>query len=222
MLAAASLSLAAPGAGAEQATTGKVLVLKTTHIKQLGTVLTTSAGMTLYLFAHDTSGAATCTGACAKFWPPLTLPKGDSHVRAPHGVKGISVIRVNGHPQVFFRGHALYRFIEDKKGQAKGQNVEGTWFAALANGKSSAPNVSAAPNAGTSTNPTTAPPSRSNPTKSTSTTAMPTTTTTHATTGTGSTPPSTQPPTTTTQPPTITTQPPTTTTTAPPTGGAGF
>jgi hypothetical protein len=58
------------------------------------------------------------------------LPKGVTHIRAPHGVKGLTAIRVHGgRLQVFFHGHALYRFVSDsKKGEATGQGVENDWF----------------------------------------------------------------------------------------------
>ena len=69
------------------------------------------------------------------------LPKGVTRIKAPHGVKGLSAIRVaGGHLQVFFHRQALCVFASDtKKGQATGQGVEGAWFAALSDDKSSAP-----------------------------------------------------------------------------------
>ena len=90
----------------------------------VGTVLTTASGLTLYRFTEDTPGTSTCTGACAKIWPPLLAPKG-AHVSGPHGVKGLSLMKVgNGHWQVAFHKIPLYRFEGDKKkGQAHGQNV---------------------------------------------------------------------------------------------------
>ena len=101
----------------------------------VGTVLTTASGLTLYRFTEDTPGTSTCTGACAKIWPPLLASKG-AHVSGPKGVKGLSLLNVgNGHWQVAFHKLPLYRFEGDKKkGQAHGQNVGKVWFAVLKSG----------------------------------------------------------------------------------------
>ncbi len=139
-LAAASLSLAlvlaVPGgtAGAN-GTQAKTVKVSTAKIAGVGTVLTTSSGLTLYRFTEDSPGTSMCTGACAKIWPPLFAPKG-ARVSGPHGVKGLSLIRVaNGHWQVAFHRLPLYRFEGDKKkGQAHGQDVAKAWFAVLKSG----------------------------------------------------------------------------------------
>ena len=119
---------------------GKSLTITSQHVANVGTVLATKSGLTLYRYSVDPAGKATCTGACAKVWPPLLLPKGVTHLKAPHGVKGLSVVHVTGgRLQVFFHHQALYTFVSDKKkGQASGQGVENDWFAVLSSGKSSA------------------------------------------------------------------------------------
>ena len=38
----------------------------------LGRILVDKRGRTLYLFARDTHGKSTCSGACAGYWPALT------------------------------------------------------------------------------------------------------------------------------------------------------
>jgi len=239
---ASTLASSAPASA--KGSSGAALVVKTEHVAKLGTVLTTGAGLTLYSYNVDPAGKVTCTGACAKAWPPLLLPKGVTHIKAPRGVKGLTAVRVQGgRLQVFFHDHALYRFVSDtKKGQATGQGVENDWFAVLSDGKSSAVKPAAGvtstggagtgTSAGTSTSPTTTPSttkaggtnSTSSPTTVPSVSKSPPATSPSPT----STPPTTPTPTTappTTVPPTTTppTSPPTTTTTtAPPTGGVGF
>jgi predicted lipoprotein with Yx(FWY)xxD motif len=189
------------------ASTSRTVTVKTAQVPKVGLVLTTSAGRTLYRYAADPKGMSTCTGACAKIWPALLVPKGD-HLSGPRGLKGLSTIAVaHGRRQVAFDGVALYRFTGDTKaGQAKGQGVEGMWFAALKSGIPVAAHV---------TTPT-APPVTTTPATTPATT--PDTTPVTA-------PPTTQPqsaPTPETTP-TMAPAPPTTTpTTAPPTGGAGF
>jgi predicted lipoprotein with Yx(FWY)xxD motif len=212
-LAATTLAtaLAAP-ASAHGSSSGHTLMIKTVKVPKVGTVLSTKAGLTLYRFTSNPTGASTCTGACAQEWPPLLLPKGD-HLKGPHGLKGLSTIHLaHGHAQVAFKGAALYRFVGDKKqGQAKGQGAEGMWFAVVPS----------------TFKPMTTPTSSTTPTSATTT---PTTSTSSAPSSTNSTPATspvqmTTPTTPTTSPPPPTTTPsppPTTTTTAPPTGGAGF
>ena len=110
---ASTLSFSPPASAV--GSSGKSLAIITEHVPKVGTVLATKSGLTLYRFSVDPAGKATCTGACAKVWPPLLLPKGVRHIKAPHGVKGLSVIRVpGGRLQVAFQHHALYLFVSDK------------------------------------------------------------------------------------------------------------
>ena len=215
----------------------KTIKISTAKVPGVGTVLTTASGLTLYRFTEDKPGTSTCTGACAKIWPPLLASKG-AHVSGPKGVKGLALMKVgNGHWQVAFHKLPLYRFEGDKKkGQANGQNVGKVWFAVL---KSGIPASNAAPTAPT-TSPTTSPTA-----STTSTTAGHGTSTTQRTTPAPASTPTTQvsgssstpapavtpttsapapPPTTTppTQPPPPPPPPTTTTTTAPSTGGTAF
>src|SRR5712691_1725951 len=59
-LAAGSVARSATG------TTGSVSLRKT----KLGLILVNSRGHTLYMFAKDKNGKSSCSGSCAKFWPP--------------------------------------------------------------------------------------------------------------------------------------------------------
>jgi predicted lipoprotein with Yx(FWY)xxD motif len=213
-----ALVLAAPaGSAGATTTTGKTIKVSTAKVAGVGTVLTTSSGLTLYRFTKDSPGTSTCTGACATIWPPLLAPK-DAHVSGPHGLKGLSLLKVgNGHLQVALDKLPLYRYQGDKKkGQAHGQNVAGEWFAVLKSGIPASA-LAAAPAATSTTAPGAAP------------TTQPVTSTTQATHSNASTganpstptPPTTPPTTPATQPMTPVTSapapPPTTTpTTSPP------
>jgi predicted lipoprotein with Yx(FWY)xxD motif len=222
-LAAAALSLAlvlaAPaGSAAAATTTAKTVKVSTATVAGVGTVLTTASGQTLYRFTMDSPGKSTCTGACAAIWPPLLAAKG-AHVSGPHGVKGLSLLKVgNGHWQVAFDKLPLYRFEGDKKrGQAHGQNVEGVWFAVLKSGIPASA-VAAAPAATSTTAPgasTTRPatPTTQAPHSNASTGANPTTPTQAPTPATT---PATEPPTPVTSAPAPAPAPPTTTPTMPP------
>ena len=235
-LTAAALSLAlvvaAPAGSAGAATTtGKTVKISTAKVAGVGTVLTSASGLTLYRFTMDSPGTATCTGACATIWPPLLAPKG-AHVSGPHGVKGLSLLKVaNGHWQVAFDKIPLYRFQGDKKkGQAHGQKVEGAWFAVLKTGipasATTAPAATATTSPGASTTqpvPSTTPPAHSNSSTGANATT-PTPSPTPAVT------PATQPPTPVTSAPAPTAPPATTPPTSPPptttpttsVGGGGY
>jgi predicted lipoprotein with Yx(FWY)xxD motif len=233
----ALLPLASPAAASSKSS-GHTLTVTSVRIPKIGTVLADNSGLTLYHLTSDPSGKATCTGACAKVWPPLLLPKGD-HLHGPHGLKDFSTIALaHGKKQVSFHGEALYRFAGDKKkGQAGGQGVEGTWFAVLASNTIPSTTPLPAPTSTTTSStaaPGTASTAASTKTKSTSapksttpgnTSGTPAPTSPPATTPT--TPPATTPPPTTpavTSPPPTTPPPPTTTPTTakPPSGGYGY
>lgn len=218
------------------ATHAKTVKVATANVAKIGTVLTTASGLTLYRFTEDPPGSSMCTGSCAKVWPPFLAAQG-SHISAPKGVQGLSLIKVGSHWQVAFHKVALYRFEGDKKrGQAKGQDVGGVWFAVL---KSGIPASTAAGSASTAT--TSASPSSTPTTAGGSSTPPPTSTTpaqrsvTPATspapaatppTSPPTTPPPTSPPATTppTSPPPTTppTSPPPTTPTTLGSGGYGY
>src|SRR5437764_6305841 len=69
-----SHTTSAPATSTSQSVGGVSVTAKT--IKPYGTVLVNSSGHALYTFAPDKAQKVTCTGACAKIWPPLKLPGG--------------------------------------------------------------------------------------------------------------------------------------------------
>jgi predicted lipoprotein with Yx(FWY)xxD motif len=90
-----------------------------------GTYLVGAGGRALYLWVADHGGMSSCSGACAKAWPPLTTkgkPIADSGVNA----SSLGTIkRSDGTTQVTYKGHPLYYFIADKaKGSIKGQGSD--------------------------------------------------------------------------------------------------
>jgi predicted lipoprotein with Yx(FWY)xxD motif len=101
----------------------------------LGTILVDSRGMTLYLYAQDTSGTSTCYDQCASFWPPLVV------TGSPVAGQGIdasllgTTTRTDGTTQVTYAGHPLYFFAKDAQaGDTAGQGVGGVWNAVSASG----------------------------------------------------------------------------------------
>jgi predicted lipoprotein with Yx(FWY)xxD motif len=91
-------------------------------------VLTNSDGLSLYYNSADTPKKSTCTGACARIWPPLI---NDSPTLDPK-VKGtIGVVHDANGAQVTFNGHLLYRYSKDTQpGTALGYGKAGKWYVA--------------------------------------------------------------------------------------------
>jgi predicted lipoprotein with Yx(FWY)xxD motif len=111
------------GDNASAATTGGAAVVGTRRLP-VGTALVGPDGRTLYLFEKDKGPASTCSGACAKGWPPLTagaMPKAQAGVKASM----LTVIkRPDGSKQVAYNNHPLYYFVGDHRpGQDTGQGL---------------------------------------------------------------------------------------------------
>ena len=102
-----------------------------THSGPDGKFMTDDKGRTVYIFSKDTSTASTCSGACAKEWPPY----------------------VEGGSQVVFKGHPLYFFANDTSaGDVNGQGLDdfgGLWTAVTPGGTAvSSSQPSASPTSG--------------------------------------------------------------------------
>jgi predicted lipoprotein with Yx(FWY)xxD motif len=112
--------LALPAAAAAAST------VKTATIAGV-TVLTNSAGFTLYSFAPDTPTTSKCNGTCAQNWPPLKGPVTTAGVTGTFG----TITRSDGSTQATFDGHPLDTFAGDTApGQAKGNGLNaagGLW-----------------------------------------------------------------------------------------------
>ncbi|RGD58828.1 hypothetical protein DR950_14500 [Kitasatospora xanthocidica] len=145
--------------------TPAAVTLQTAQDPKLGTIVTDSAGFTLYRFDQDRNSPpeSYCNGSCAVIWPPEHAD-GNGNVT----VKGIdsklvgTVTRDDGTKQVTLNGWPAYRYSPDTKpGDTKGQGVAGTWFALTPTG-----GRAGAANSGPM-NPTPGTPAPGNPTPST-------------------------------------------------------
>jgi predicted lipoprotein with Yx(FWY)xxD motif len=105
----------------------------------LGSILTNSQGMTLYILTADSAGNSTCMGACATAWPPLTVNSGET----PTAGSGVTaqlgtITRADGTLQVTANGMPLYTFVRDTNaGDVNGQGKQafgGTWYVVNAAG----------------------------------------------------------------------------------------
>lgn len=105
----------------------------------LGTILVTSEGMTLYDFHRDQGGQSSCYGACAGAWPPL-LTEGNPQAQgaAKRSMLGTTK-RKDGTIQVTYNGWPLYTYVGDQApGEANGNDIDqfgAEWYALQPNGQ---------------------------------------------------------------------------------------
>ena len=117
------------------------------NVSGVGDVLVNTDGHTLYFADQETSGNIYCTGACLKFWTPLTVASGTTPT-AGSGVSGnlATINRPDGKAQVTYDGKPLYTFsLDTAAGKAQGNGFkdafDGTqfmWHAAAVTGAASA------------------------------------------------------------------------------------
>jgi predicted lipoprotein with Yx(FWY)xxD motif len=108
--------------------------VKTAKVKGLGVILVNAKGRTLYTFAKDQRRHVTCTGKCAKYWPPLKA-KGAGKPTAAGAAKskllGADMSPAGGEV-VTYNKWPLYTYLGDGgAGQANGQDVNlngGKWY----------------------------------------------------------------------------------------------
>jgi predicted lipoprotein with Yx(FWY)xxD motif len=122
-LAAVVLALAACGSSSSSSSSTPAATGNTVLSRTIGgtTVLTNSAGFTLYSFAPDTSTTSNCNGQCATYWPPVKGPE-----TAGPGVTGTlgTITRSDGTVQATYDGHPLYTYVGDKApGDNKGNGL---------------------------------------------------------------------------------------------------
>ncbi|MCK8491455.1 hypothetical protein M0L20_06290 [Spirosoma sp. RP8] len=116
----------------ENPTTATDVALATTS---LGNVLTGEGGKTLYFFAPDVAGDATCSGGCKEVWPVF-------YKETPTVANGLrtsdfaTVTRADGEKQTTYKGWPLYYYQKDAKaGDVAGENVGNVWMVAKPNYK---------------------------------------------------------------------------------------
>ncbi|MDE2026108.1 MAG: hypothetical protein KGJ07_06440 [Patescibacteria group bacterium] len=101
-------------------------VYKTATDPKLGTFFTDLKGMTLYVYAKDTSGVSNCSGQCLVIWPAYVAT---STANLPANVTVIT--RSDKTLQYAYKGMPLYYYINDKAvGDTKGQGIGGVWSVA--------------------------------------------------------------------------------------------
>jgi predicted lipoprotein with Yx(FWY)xxD motif len=125
-----------PAADAESSGDGIVSAAK---VGDLGTILVTSQGLTLYDFHKDKGSKSACYDACAAAWPPL-LTEGDPQAQGPADRSMLGTTeRKDGTVQVTYNGWPLYTYAGDQgPGEAKGNDIDqfgAEWYALQPDGE---------------------------------------------------------------------------------------
>ena len=150
----------ASGAAPHQAAPKSVRI-SSKNVKGLGTVLVSSSGRTLYVFAPDKGKKVTCGSklACATVWPPVFI----SASGKPVAGSGVKQSLLGSDPDPFAPGKhvvtynhwPLYAYEGDhKSGTATGQDTNGSgglWYVISTSGQV----IKHKPTGGTTTTPTT-------------------------------------------------------------------
>jgi len=122
-VAVAALVVAAPALADHHA-------VKVAKKDPVGSFLTDTKGMTLYIFKKDSAGKSACEGPCVEKWP---LYFRDA-VAAKDGLKAEdfgTITRADGKKQTTYKGMPLYYFAGDKAaGDTAGQGVKDVWYVA--------------------------------------------------------------------------------------------
>jgi len=93
-------------------------------------VLMTNKGYAVYYYRADTMFKATCTGQCAKSWPPILAPQGMMTVSSSMALpRLLTVHQTPNGAQVFYDSHALYTYAADMQpGTATGRAQDMLWY----------------------------------------------------------------------------------------------
>ncbi len=86
--------------------------LKVAQDENFGSILTNSQGRTLYFFANDIKGEATCEGDCKAAWPVFF----QENLKAGNGLNQqdlVVITRADGEKQATYKGWPLYYFVND-------------------------------------------------------------------------------------------------------------
>jgi len=115
-----------PAAFAAMHPSGPVVAWNT---PKFGAIVATKGHLALYTWKKESDKKVHCTGACAKTWPPLTVPHGTMVAKHVTGVMGTfgEIMRADGTTQVTLDGRPLYTFHGDSPTKILCNGVDG-WF----------------------------------------------------------------------------------------------
>jgi predicted lipoprotein with Yx(FWY)xxD motif len=118
---------------------GGAAVVKAAEVGDLGAIIVSSEGLTLYDFHKDQGGKSSCYGTCAGAWPPL-LTEGEPQADAGAMASQLGTTkRKDGTVQVTYNGWPLYTYAGDQApGEANGNDIDqfgAEWYALQPSGE---------------------------------------------------------------------------------------
>jgi predicted lipoprotein with Yx(FWY)xxD motif len=124
-----ALGLLLVGISAGRAQEATIVVVGYSQHPTLGTILTDSAGITLYTWDGDTqsAGRSNCYDACAAAWPPMLVDEISAGLIMGTRATPIgAIIRTDTTHQLTYDGWPLYSFARDAApGEANGEGSAG-------------------------------------------------------------------------------------------------
>jgi len=126
---AALVAVSALASQALAATARDATPVVTWKTAKFGVILSTKKHLAIYTWRKEPKGKIRCVGACAKMWPPITVPKGTMVAKHVKGVMGSfgTTRRPDGRTQVTLDGHALYTYEGDSPTKILCNGVDG-WY----------------------------------------------------------------------------------------------
>ena len=85
----------------------------TVHGSPYGRIVFDGRGFALYAFTRDTASRSSCTGACARAWPPYVVTGRQRLARGVDAQRLGTVRRADGRLQLTFAGKPLYYYVGD-------------------------------------------------------------------------------------------------------------
>jgi predicted lipoprotein with Yx(FWY)xxD motif len=121
--------LAALAASAPAAAETDAAVVSSFGHPTFGRVLARPDGQALYYWTRERDFKVRCTGACARLWPPLIVPRG---VTVPPRIAGLRgtfgvVRRPDGRRQLTHNRRPVYTYAHERRRQVLCNDVDG-WF----------------------------------------------------------------------------------------------
>ncbi len=119
----------------------QVYEIKLATSATLGQYLVDKDGYTLYMFANDYNGRASCTGACASLWPYFSVSGLTQDKLGPGlDISDFDTIQVNGIVQLRYKTWPLYYYapasgyygdnVREPAGQINGEGFNNVWYLA--------------------------------------------------------------------------------------------
>ena len=92
------------------------------------TILTFTAGQTIYYHKTDPAPESNCTDGCALTWPPVLYPGKGAPTTSQKLPGKLTVHTTQNGPQVEYNNHPLYLYVQDlAPGQMNGAQVSKDW-----------------------------------------------------------------------------------------------